>query len=153
MTQDTNPYQPPKSHVPLREEVRAMIPAGKGRRFGTLLIDYAAFLGITFCLGFFSVLAFGQEGLKTIQEIPDFVLGCTLMTAYYIVFEGFWGRTLGKLLCGTVVVNESGGKPSFAQVIGRTLCRFIPFEPFSCLGERGWHDSLSNTHVVLARSA
>ena len=48
MTQDANPYLPPKSHVPIPEENRAIIPAGKGRRLGTLLIDYAVFLGITF---------------------------------------------------------------------------------------------------------
>jgi uncharacterized RDD family membrane protein YckC len=61
------------------------------------------------------------------------------------------GANAGKLLSGTVVVNEAGGKPTIGQVFARTLCRFIPFEAFSFLGKRGWHDSIPKTHVVLAR--
>lgn len=35
-------------------------------------------------------------------------------------------------------------------MILRTLCRLIPFEALSCLGEksRGWHDRLSRTWVI-----
>jgi uncharacterized RDD family membrane protein YckC len=62
-----------------------------------------------------------------------------------------WARTPGKWVFGTVVVNESGGKPSFGRVLKRTFSRFIPFEPFSFFGERGWHDSLSDTLVVRKR--
>jgi hypothetical protein len=29
----------------------------------------------------------------------------------------------------------------------------IPFEIFSCLGSRGWHDKLSNTFVVSKKEA
>lgn len=30
----------------------------------------------------------------------------------------------------------------------RTLARFIPFEAFSCIGGRSWHDRFSETFVV-----
>jgi hypothetical protein len=33
-------------------------------------------------------------------------------------------------------------------VLIRTVCRFIPFEPFSALGKQPWHDLLSDTDVV-----
>jgi uncharacterized RDD family membrane protein YckC len=152
MNQDPNPYRPPTSNVTFTEPKRALIPAGRGRRFGTLLIDYALFMAICFCLGLVIALAFGPEAIEAIQEVPDSILGFGVMSAYYLFFEGIWARTPGKLLLGTVVVNETGGKPSLKKVIGRTLCRFIPFEPFSCLGERGWHDSIPGTYVVLAKS-
>ena len=47
-----------------------------------------------------------------------------------------------------VVVDEYGNKPSNSQLIGRSFARIIPFEAFSCLGYRGWHDTLSKTYVV-----
>ena len=49
-----------------------------------------------------------------------------------------------------VVVLEDGTKPTTSDIVIRSLCRFIPFEAFSFLGDegRGWHDSLSDTYVV-----
>jgi uncharacterized RDD family membrane protein YckC len=58
------------------------------------------------------------------------------------------GADAGKLLFGTFVVSASGAKPAFGQIVKRTLCRYIPFEPFSFFGETGWHDSISKTRVV-----
>ncbi|QSB26897.1 RDD family protein [Flavobacterium sp. CLA17] len=69
---------------------------------------------------------------------------------YYFIFESFSGRTLGKIMTGSIVINEYGLKPGFGIIFKRTLCRFIPFDALSFLGESGrmWHDSLSNTYVV-----
>jgi uncharacterized RDD family membrane protein YckC len=63
------------------------------------------------------------------------------------------GRTLGKLITRTSVVDAEGRRPTFKQVLGRTFSRIIPFEPFSFFGKdaRGWHDSMSNTFVVVKR--
>ena len=73
--------------------------------------------------------------------------------AYYVILEGMTGRTLGKLITGTKVVNERGEPPSFGQILGRTFSRFIPFEVFSFLAEdgRGWHDSVPGTYVGSTR--
>ncbi|MEP7184358.1 MAG: RDD family protein [Rhodanobacter sp.] len=73
------------------------------------------------------------------------------MLAYYFFFEGIWARTPGKLVLGTRVVSQHGDKPAFGQVVGRTLCRFIPFDALSFFGEEGWHDSIPKTQVVLVR--
>lgn len=151
MTESLNPYSPPRAEVASVEALRPTIEAGKGRRLGTLLVDYALFLLCSFMIGIGVVLIFGDAGLEALEAIPDFLLGLLIMSSYYIVFEGFWARTPGKWLFGTMVVSESGGKPSIGQIIGRTLCRFLPFEPFSFLGERGWHDSIPKTRVVMAR--
>lgn len=151
MTQDPNPYLPPHSNLATPERALPVVPAGNGRRLGTLLIDYALFIVFSFCVGLFIGIVFGQAGAEALQQVPDLLFGCAVLSAYYIFFEGIWGRTPGKFLLGTVVVNEAGGKPSLKQVIGRTLCRFIPFEAFSFLGERGWHDSIPKTYVVMVR--
>jgi uncharacterized RDD family membrane protein YckC len=153
MTQDINPYAPPASDVSRSEPDRPIVPAGKGRRFGTFVVDYACFTAFSFCVGMSVVVLFGEEGLATLEKIPDLILGVLIIALYYIFFEGLWARTPGKFVFGTVVVNERGGKPSIAQVAGRTFCRLIPFEVFSCLGERGWHDSIPKTIVVLAKAS
>jgi len=51
---------------------------------------------------------------------------------------------------GTIVVDERGNKISFGKAALRSLCRIIPFEAFSFLGEegRGWHDTITNTYVI-----
>lgn len=69
---------------------------------------------------------------------------------YYLFFEGLFGRTIGKIITGSIVVNENGLKPSFSIICIRTLCRLIPFDALSFLGksEKIWHDSLSKTFVV-----
>ena len=152
MTENPNPYAPPLSDVSASETSRIIIPAGKGRRFGTLLVDYVMFMLLSFCIGVVIALLFGDRGVKAMQLIPDFILGLLILSAYYVFFEGIWARTPGKLVFGTVVVTETGTKPSIKQVLGRTLCRFIPFEALSFFGERGWHDSIPKTRVVLARA-
>lgn len=69
---------------------------------------------------------------------------------YYLVLESIFGRTMGKIITGSIVVNENGIKPNFGIIFKRTLCRLIPFDAFSFLSksERIWHDSLSKTYVV-----
>lgn len=69
---------------------------------------------------------------------------------YYLFFESIFGRTMGKFLTGSIVVNEHGLKPDFATICKRTLCRLIPFDALSFLGksEMFWHDSISKTYVV-----
>ncbi|MBZ4036204.1 RDD family protein [Flavobacterium sp. 17A] len=69
---------------------------------------------------------------------------------YYLFFESLFGRTIGKIITGSIVVDENGIKPSFKIICLRTLCRLIPFEAFSFLSKsaRFWHDSFSKTYVV-----
>ena len=150
-TATSNPYQPPASPVERDSPARPLVAASRWRRFGTLVVDYACFMLFAFGVGVVGMLLFGEAASRALKSIPDTLLGCLLMLVYYCFFEGIWARTPGKLLFGTRVVDEEGGKPSFAQVVGRTLCRFIPFEPFSCFREQGWHDSLPHTRVVMAR--
>jgi uncharacterized RDD family membrane protein YckC len=157
-TTEMNPYDPPEASInPYRapfggddRQERYEI-ASNWLRFATFIIDNVAILVCAFCLGVFVALVLGEEGVERLENIPDFLLGFAIMTFFYCFFEGIWGRTPGKLICGTKVVSEDGGPPSFGQILGRSLCRFIPFEPLSFFTDRGWHDSISKTFVIRVR--
>ncbi|MFC0351118.1 RDD family protein [Undibacterium danionis] len=152
MDQTQNPYSPPTAEVLLPEGAVTgkLNLAGNGRRFGTLVVDYLGYLLLAFIVGVVVAIVFGEDGVRAMEKTPDLVLGVPILFLYFGFFEFLWGRTPGKLLFGTRVVNEEGGRVSFGQVLGRTACRFIPFEAFSFLfAERGWHDSISRTRVVI----
>ena len=73
-----------------------------------------------------------------------------LLLIYYTTIETLTGRSLGKFITKTKVVIYDGSKPTFNEILVRSLCRLIPLEHFSFLGEdgNGWHDSISKTYVV-----
>jgi len=50
--------------------------------------------------------------------------------AYFPVTEGLWGRTLGKLVTGSVVVNAQGQPPGLGRAAIRTLLRLVEVNPF-----------------------
>ncbi len=58
------------------------------------------------------------------------------------------GRSLGKLITGTKVVMIDGSAPTTKNYFYRNLCRIIPFDTLTFLGENGWHDKISKTTVV-----
>jgi uncharacterized RDD family membrane protein YckC len=68
---------------------------------------------------------------------------------YYTIAEGLFGRTLGKLVSSTKVVNKQSRRASFLQILLRSLLRvtiidlfFIPFI------DKPLHDYASKTEVV-----
>ena len=83
------------------------------------------------------------------NRVALYTVTYTVTLIYYNFFEILWARTVGKFITQTVVVDENGEKPSYENIMIRSLCRLIPFNPLSVLlGTRGWHDSLSKTYVV-----
>ena len=135
------------------EEAFTIEPAGRGRRFANYLIDMLAQVIAVIAIFFVAGMIGGEESLAWVEAVPDFAFGFLMSLAYYVPLEALTGRSLGKLITGTIVVNEEGHRPTLGQVFGRTLTRIIPFEPFSFFRAdvRGWHDSLSKTYVVLKR--
>jgi uncharacterized RDD family membrane protein YckC len=92
--------------------------------------------------------------------VPDWIevgknydLSLTLLFTflpYYLIFEGVFKTTLGKLITRTKIVRLDGNNIKFHNGLARTLCRLIPLEPFSYLFKKefGWHDSITDTRVV-----
>lgn len=131
--------------------------ATKWQRFANLLIDFVIQLIIALLLGVIaSVLyfGFGIDGpviwIETMDAFEERLLGAVILLCYYGLFETLTSSTPGKYITKTKVVLEDGSKPDAFTILLRSLCRIIPFEPFSFFGTlgRGWHDSLSRTYVV-----
>jgi uncharacterized RDD family membrane protein YckC len=155
VSEDHNPYLPPRARVDESEAPRTLERAGRGRRFGTFIIDYIVTNALVFAATFMLVLFIGPRAAEWFAGLRFRLFFVVLLAiGYYGFFEGLWARTPGKWVCGTMVVSEAGTPPTFRAVIIRTLCRYIPFEPFSFFGKvgSGWHDTISKTQVVLTRS-
>jgi uncharacterized RDD family membrane protein YckC len=78
--------------------------------------------------------------LFVILLVPDSILGndryrATLwvwigaQALYFLLTERVWGRTLGKLLTGTVVIDRAGKPPGILQVVVRTALRLVEVNP------------------------
>jgi uncharacterized RDD family membrane protein YckC len=52
-----------------------------------------------------------------------------LCVAYFPVTEGFWGRSLGKLITGLKVVDKDGRAPGLWRALLRTLLRLFEVNP------------------------
>lgn len=153
----TSPYAAPQSDVQTdQEKFLEVIPAGRWKRFFNFLVDYIGMYALIFIFAIIFAFSGGEATLmrlETISPLEEFAFGYLCYLGYYLFFESIFGKTLGKLITGTAVVNEHGGKPTFKQYLYRSLCRLIPFEPFSFFrsGGVGWHDSIPNTYVIDTR--
>jgi len=130
--------------------------ASKEKRFINFIVDTIGYYVFSFIvgllLGLLELIGFSGalEFIANLGSLGSLVFGVVVMLVYFCGFEVPTQRTLGKFITKTMVVMDDGSKPTFQDILIRSLCRFIPFEAFSFLGSdaRGWHDSMSNTYVV-----
>jgi len=131
--------------------------ASNNKRFLNYVLDHIFFMFVLVVIGFILgilIALFNSTAISLwIQSLGDWGWNLILLLislTYYILFESLSGRTLGKLITGTIVVNENGKKPDFGTIFKRSLCRLIPFNAVSFLfnPSLGWHDSISDTYVV-----
>lgn len=131
----------------LGEEQYQIAPIGK--RFGNYLIDMIV-LWIIGAIIQYIIIGPMNVNVKDIgTNLGLFMIQILVMVLYFTVFESYNGKTIGKMITGTRVLNIDFTKPSAETILKRSLCRIIPFEPFSYLGStNGWHDSIMETTVV-----
>ena len=123
--------------------------ASKSKRFTNFVIDvillfpFAMFIGVI--IGIFDPYFFDY-----MSETEMNLMGYLIFVIYYSFFEITFGKTIGKMISGTKIIDVNGLNPTIGAIIGRSFCRIIPFEAFSFLGSSGigWHDSISGTLVV-----
>lgn len=155
--QDENPYQSPleTSFIKPGLDSQSSQVASEGRRLVNFVLDSVMVRLLA------SALYLVMETAEVFPRFYNAFINSSLLLFviflplfYYIPQEFFWGRTIGKFITGTKIVALDGTTPSLARIIGRTLCRLIPFEAFSFLESEpvGWHDKFSGTRVVLANS-
>jgi uncharacterized RDD family membrane protein YckC len=120
--------------------------ASRGQRFANYLIDQVVFLALAFLLG---ILLAIFNLVDQLNDLEINIIALLILYVYYAVMESAFGQTVGKLITGTIVVDLEGNRPSTKTILIRSLCRFIPFEPFSYLSDGpGWHDMLAKTKVI-----
>jgi uncharacterized RDD family membrane protein YckC len=56
--------------------------------------------------------------------------GFSLVLLYFPVTEGLWGRSVGKLVSGTIVVDDQGQAPGMGKAAVRTMARLLEVNPF-----------------------
>lgn len=117
------------------------------RRFGHYVIDVIFMYAFAFVLGI--IMALTNTNTSFLHD-PVFSRIFTVLTSfvYYFCLESLFHTSLGKLITGSVVIDEYGNNPSVAAIAKRSLIRIIPLEALSCFSDRGWHDKWSNTYVV-----
>jgi uncharacterized RDD family membrane protein YckC len=129
--------------------------AGSGKRLANYLIDLVSFYVFMYFMSYvivevsydFAVLIYGGEGFNLAGRLIILVLYGMYMGLMEAAFKG---RSLGKLITGTVAVNEDGSRISGQTALLRGLSRAVPFNAFSALGTPSypWHDKWNKTYVV-----
>jgi len=134
-------------------------PVPKGTRLLNWIIDliFLYVVNILFyrwLIGYIVLNDMDAEGFHVFNRGFDgyfarYIVWVMLILLYFTIFEGASkGRSIGKLMTGTVAVREDGSPVSWMTAFLRSCCRIIPFEPFSGFGGALWHDHLTGTIVV-----
>lgn len=133
------------SHTVAYEKMEGQVTAGI--RFANFLIDRIIIFVLAFIGGVIVVILNGGQEISTLES---YLIAFVIILCYYTILESTTGQSIGKMITGTYVITENGQRPNFTNILGRSMCRFIPFEPFSFFNSTasGWHDSISNTKVV-----
>ena len=135
------------------EQEMNLVPASVGTRFANYIIDvivfYALIFGVAFMWAAATYAPIGEYDTEPSTTFMDYFIVIVVVVGYYTLFEGLTkGKTLGKMITGTVAVKEDGSPLTFKDAFLRSLSRLVPFEPFSAFSGRPWHDSWTNTLVV-----
>lgn len=134
--------------TPFSGSPKQMPEASNGIRLANYVVDQLAIAVLTYLVMLFFAVNENAEGFfaEGSVQLPLTLLAVSI--AYYTISEFSSGKTLGKLLTGSVVQSEDGSSPQLSQCALRAILRMIPFYPlFFLLGAR-LHDRLSNTQVV-----
>ncbi len=119
---------------------------GIGTRVMNFLVDTTIIFIITYIV--YKIWSFNVFYYQ-IPYFPIYDFMAVILFLYYLVFESISGRTPGKKLTISMVVNKDGNRPGFLAIFFRSLiritvidCFFIPFLNMPL------HDYLSKTYVV-----
>lgn len=154
---EDNQLQQPQEHHLFDDFTNQLTQASSGKRLANYLIDLVGFY--VFMYFFSYVLVIVSYDLAVIiygeGDAAMELLGRLIILVFYGMYMGllealFKGRSLGKLITGTIAVNEDGTCISGQTALLRGLSRAVPFNALSALGSRcyPWHDRWTKTYVV-----
>jgi uncharacterized RDD family membrane protein YckC len=104
--------------------------AGVARRFVAVVIDGFVFVAISMVTGLLGGGAYSTSTASSYNagvQIGNgpMLVALVLFFAYYVICEGFFGRTLGKRLLGLRVVAEDGSPIYLGAAFLRNLLRIV----------------------------
>ncbi|MDB5226118.1 MAG: hypothetical protein JWN78_311 [Bacteroidota bacterium] len=123
---------------------------GNGLRFVHFIVDMIVFQ-LVISMVQFVLLLVNKTLMASVAEFMGLMLLIPLAFSYsllYTFFENRFQRTPGKFITKAIVIDEYGNKPDLRTLLMRNFIRIVPFEILSCLADRGWHDTWSDTYVV-----
>jgi uncharacterized RDD family membrane protein YckC len=134
--------------------------ATQGQRFLNWLIDnllmrYGLSIVTGYAAGYLLGTFFPEYTMHLVNNentwdllLLGYIIGFFNYLIYYTICEkAFKGYTLGKLLTGTRAIRDDGQELTFKDAFLRSLSRLVPFEVFSALGNKPWHDTWTKTTV------
>lgn len=136
------------------EVYRSVTTVTTGIKFVHFMVDMICFQVVISFVGYlFELIQSFTKFSSTLNITIGFIatlFALLLYPALYTLCEYNWQRTPAKFLTKAVVIDEYGNRPDLRTIILRSFIRWVPFEPFSCLGDpsSGWHDRWSKTWVV-----
>ncbi|MEP7320040.1 MAG: RDD family protein [Panacibacter sp.] len=123
-----------------------MNKVGLGSRVINFLVDTAIIFIITYIVNSVWVFYALYYHVFYLQFSYIFLL---VQFVYYFFFELIFSRTPGKWLSYSRVVNKTGGRPAFLQILLRSLTRLLPIDCFFIpFVENTLHDYISKTEVA-----
>ena len=155
MTTD-NPYNPPNAD-PSQSVTTVTVYAGFWVRLAATLIDSVLIMCLTMpaLLSVYGLDYFLMDGL--IVGWADFLISWVLPAIAVLTFWRYRRATPGKMALNLTIADaRTGGKPTFAKLVGRYIAYFASLLPLAfgylwiAFDERkqGWHDKLAGTVVV-----
>ncbi len=124
--------------------------ASQGKRFLNWVIDLICIYILNIIIAW---LFWWYDESTYIDEWSWQALWIGVLLLYYCFFETVFSKTPWKRITKTKVVDIHWKSLGFLHVLGRSVCRFIPFDALSFLWKNAiwWHDTLSNTRVIIDR--
>jgi uncharacterized RDD family membrane protein YckC len=115
-------------------------------RFFHFVVDLFFAYVFSFLVGYM----FGVFQLANIVVENQYLFGAIVIFVFYFLQEFFFGKTIGKFITKTRIVDKTGNKPSLILLVLRNISRLIPFDALTYLSKekRGLHDIFSSTYVI-----
>jgi len=90
-----------------------------GQRWAALIVDLFLFILVLVTPGLVT---------KVDSDVP-LILAAVFIPLYFVVLEGRWGLTLGKLAAKIRIVDDQGAVPGYRRATVRTLLRVVEVNP------------------------
>lgn len=133
-----------------------LVQASQGKRLANYVIDIISFYLVLIVIGIVVALIApdllsGLDSDDPMSNLLDRLVSLILYAVYMGAIEAATkGKSLGKIITGTLAVNEDGSTISTKTAFVRGFSRAVPFSVFSAFGTPcyPWQDKWTNTYVI-----